>query len=203
MATGTNQQPATDVGLDTYFNTLPELGASDLHLKVGSPVVVRIAGILRPLDMPPLTPAQAREMCESVLEKSQLEELESVGSVDLAHSTPEGCRVRINIFYQRGVLSMAARYVNSRVPSFAELLLPEDVLKEVATYESGLVIMAGATAVGVGSAVYYQGIDTFSRIRDEMITWMTQHSFQTLDEIRGLAHGVPNFAIAPTPAPIP
>ena len=148
MASGTNGLPGTEVALNTYFNTLPELGASDLHLKVGSPVMVRIAGILRPLDMAPVTPDQARQLCHSVLRPDQIRELEDIGSVDLAHSTPEGCRVRINVFYQRGVLSMAARYVNSRVPDFKELMLPVDVLKDIATYESGLVIVAGATGSG-------------------------------------------------------
>ena len=148
MATGTTDRPATELGLDTYFNTLPELGASDLHLKVGSPIVVRIAGILRALDMPPLTADQASHLCRSVLHEEQVQQLETIGSVDLAYSTAEGCRVRLNVFYQRGVLSMAARYVNSRVPDFKDLMLPEDVLRDVANYESGLVIVAGATGSG-------------------------------------------------------
>lgn len=148
MAGSGNGRPVTEMGINAYFNTLPELGASDLHLKVGVPIMVRIAGILRALDMPPVTPEQAEEICCSILSEDQIQELETAGSVDLAHSTPEDCRVRVNVFYQRGMLSMAARYVNSQAPSFSELMLPEATLKEIARAESGLVVVAGATGTG-------------------------------------------------------
>ncbi|RLT45418.1 MAG: dihydroorotate dehydrogenase [Chloroflexi bacterium] len=64
-------------------------------------------------------------------------------------------------------------------------------------------LMAGATAVGVGSAVYYRGSETFSLIRDEMLAWMDAHSITSLDEIRGLAHREPLYTLHPTGAPIP
>jgi twitching motility protein PilT len=148
MASGGNGRPADELSIDTYFNSLPELGASDLHVKVGSPIMLRIAGLLRPLDMPPVTPELAHELCFSVLNDEQAKQLEAIGSVDLAHSTAEECRVRINVFYQRGVLSMAARYVNARAPDFEELMLPVATLTNIANFESGLVIVAGTTGSG-------------------------------------------------------
>ena len=64
-------------------------------------------------------------------------------------------------------------------------------------------IMAGATAVGVGSAVYYRGVAAFSEILDEMAIWLSEHDRDSLAEIRGLAHRQPAYAVAPSPAPIP
>jgi len=64
-------------------------------------------------------------------------------------------------------------------------------------------LMAGATAVGVGSAIYYRGGDTLSLIRDEIAAWMEAHHISSLDEIRGSAHREPLFAMNPTGAPIP
>ncbi|MCL4832172.1 MAG: dihydroorotate dehydrogenase [Caldilineaceae bacterium] len=64
-------------------------------------------------------------------------------------------------------------------------------------------LMAGATAVGVGSAVYYRGPETFTLIRDEMAAWMEARGVATLDEIRGLAHREPLYTSAPSGAPIP
>lgn len=64
-------------------------------------------------------------------------------------------------------------------------------------------IMAGATAVGVGSAVYYRGVEVFGQILAEIVAWLVEHGYQSLDEIRGLAHRAPAYAIIPTPAPIP
>ncbi|MFQ5342961.1 MAG: dihydroorotate dehydrogenase [Anaerolineae bacterium] len=64
-------------------------------------------------------------------------------------------------------------------------------------------IMAGATAVGVGSAVYYRGVEAFEPILDEMTSWLTGHGYQSLDEIWGLAHQASAYALIPTPAPFP
>lgn len=64
-------------------------------------------------------------------------------------------------------------------------------------------LMAGATAVGVGSAIYYRGAAALSAIRDEMTGWLDARGIGSLDEIRGLAHREPLFAVAPTGAPVP
>lgn len=64
-------------------------------------------------------------------------------------------------------------------------------------------IMAGATAVGVGSAVYYRGVEAFGEILDEMRGWLAKHGYEDLAEICGLAHREPAYAVAPSPAPIP
>lgn len=64
-------------------------------------------------------------------------------------------------------------------------------------------LMAGATAVGVGSAVYYRGGDTFRLIRAEMEGWLSSRGFTSLDDVRGLAHREPLYATAPTGAPVP
>jgi len=63
-------------------------------------------------------------------------------------------------------------------------------------------VMAGATLVGVGSAVYYRGADALTLIANEMDTWLREHS-ATLDEIRGLAHREPIYSTQPTGAPVP
>ena len=64
-------------------------------------------------------------------------------------------------------------------------------------------IMAGATAVGVGSAVYYRGVEALEQILDEMTIWLTGRGYQSLDEIWGLAHQASAYALIPTLAPFP
>ncbi|MFQ5595540.1 MAG: dihydroorotate dehydrogenase [Anaerolineae bacterium] len=64
-------------------------------------------------------------------------------------------------------------------------------------------IMAGATAVGVGSAVYYRGVEAFAQILHEMTDWLASHGHTCLDYIRGMAHRTPQYDLQPTPAPIP
>lgn len=64
-------------------------------------------------------------------------------------------------------------------------------------------IMAGATAVGVGSAVYYRGPEVFNAMCDEVRAWMTSHAISDINELRGLAHREPIYAQTPTAAPVP
>jgi len=143
-----NHGDASNLALDTYLDTMPELAASDMHIKVGAPILMRVAGTLRPLDMPPVTEQQANRLALSFLKEDQRKQLDVVGSVDLAYSTAKGCRVRVNIFYQRGMVSLAARYVNPVIPSFEDLMLPGETLKGICQSDAGLVIVAGATGSG-------------------------------------------------------
>lgn len=64
-------------------------------------------------------------------------------------------------------------------------------------------VMAGATAVCVGSAIYYRGADAISAILQEMDCWLNEHGIASLAEVRGLAHHEPHFAATPTGAPVP
>ncbi len=140
--------PVKGPEIDVYFDTMPELKASDVHVKAGAPVMVRIGGSLRALDMPPLTADQTRALAYGMLNEEQCAALETTGGIDLAHSTAKGCRVRVNVFRQRGATSIAARYVNPVIPTFEDLMLPGDVLRRICTNEAGLVIVAGATGSG-------------------------------------------------------
>lgn len=64
-------------------------------------------------------------------------------------------------------------------------------------------LMAGATAVGVGTAVYYRGVAAFTHILDEITTWLKDHGYTRLEDVRGLAHRPPQYGLQPTAAPIP
>lgn len=64
-------------------------------------------------------------------------------------------------------------------------------------------IMAGATAVGIGSAIYYRGVEAISQIKGELIAWLEQHGVTDLNTLRGLAHREPIYQSTPTGAPIP
>lgn len=64
-------------------------------------------------------------------------------------------------------------------------------------------LMAGATTVGVGSAIYYRGGDALAQIVDEMAQWLADHGHDSVDAVRGLAHQEPHYGVTPTGAPIP
>ena len=129
------------------FRLMQKEGASDLHVKAGRPPMLRLAGSIRPLKMEPLDADQAEKFIRELFTPEQADVLDNAGSVDFAYEFGERERVRVNAFRQRGTLSLAARLVQNRIPSFDELNLPPAVAR-VATYPQGLVLVCGVTGSG-------------------------------------------------------
>ena len=122
---------------------------SDLHVKAGSPPMVRISGELTPLPaVDPLTPEDtAQAVREMLRDPARLQELESEGEADFAYAVPGLARFRVNAFRQRGSLSIVCRRIPYGVTTIAELGLPEAV-REMAEEPRGLVLVTGTTGSG-------------------------------------------------------
>jgi len=129
------------------FMFMRDKGASDLHIKAGRPPMVRMGGTIRPLDMEALSPEQAGKIIREILTPDQEETLRESGSVDFAYEFGKGERVRVNAFHQRGALSLAARLVNTTIPSFDQLNLPPAIDK-LTSFPQGLVLVCGVTGSG-------------------------------------------------------
>ena len=127
-----------------------QAGASDVHLKVGQPPVLRHDGALDALDgWPPLDEPQLEAVLATVTaeDPARRSAFDETGELDLAY-TPAGLpRFRVNGFRQRGAISFAFRVIPSAVPSFADLGLPEGVAL-LAEEQRGLVLCTGATGSG-------------------------------------------------------
>jgi len=135
------------VKLERLFSAAAKHNASDLHLKVGKPPLLRIAGDMRSLEMEPLTPEDTERLISPMLSENQHKHLDKLGGVDFAYSVPEVGRFRVNVYRQRGSISMAARRVLTQIPSFEELHLPE-AFRKIASAQQGLVIVSGVTGSG-------------------------------------------------------
>ncbi len=133
--------------LDTLFGVTAKHGASDLHLKVGQPPLLRIASDIRSLDLEPLTHEDTQRLILPMLSDDQKKHLDKLGAVDFAYSVPDVGRFRVNVYRQRGSISLAARRVLTEVPTFEELHLPP-VIAKMAGYRQGLIILAGVTGSG-------------------------------------------------------
>jgi len=125
-----------------------ELNASDLHLSVGVPPIVRIDGKLQKLEgHDPCTPSSIEETAMEFLNERHIEMLHEKGETDLSYSEVGVGRFRVNVFKQRGSYCVAMRVVSLKVPTIDELGLPLAV-KEFAGRKRGLVLVTGPTGSG-------------------------------------------------------
>lgn len=124
-----------------------EGGASDIHIKVGTPVVFRINRQLVAIEAPMPTEQWMNSILEKMVPPHARKRIEEDREVDFSYFEPGVGRFRTNVFQQRGTFALAMRYVKTQVPSFEELgLLP--VLKQIALSPRGIVLVAGTTGSG-------------------------------------------------------
>ncbi len=144
-----------------------DLGASDLHLAVGLPPMVRIDGELRGLDYPELTPNKTRELVYSILNQDQRQRLETDWEVDLSYSLYGAARFRVNAYFQRGSLSAALRTVPMNIKTVEELGLPP-VVHSFCHKPRGFVLVTGPTGSGK-STTLAAIIDEINQARSDHI----------------------------------
>ncbi len=134
--------------LERVLSAARQLGASDVHLKAGLPPIFRIKGELRTVrDVPALSRESIATFAVHMMSDRQRAEFEATMDVDLAYSTPDGVRYRVNLFQQRGTVGMVMRLIPPEVPPFETLNLPDSVLK-LADNQRGMVLVTGVTGSG-------------------------------------------------------
>jgi len=133
--------------LDPYFKLMAERLASDLFITCGAPINIKINGVVAPVTTQKMDVETVRRIAYELMSKEQAREFENELEMNLSHLDGAYGNYRINIFRQRGTISMVIRYVRSSVPPFAALKLPA-VLLEIVSAKRGLVLIAGATGSG-------------------------------------------------------
>ena len=135
------------LNLTALLETLAEQEGSDLHLKVGSPPIIRVDGELRRLEGKGLTPEDTEMVAHSIMPSNRREQLEKQNEADFAHSLAGLGRFRVNVFRQRGSISIVLRRVRFGTPSFEDLGLPP-VVRDLADSPRGLILVTGPTGSG-------------------------------------------------------
>ena len=136
--------------LDRLLRRAVELGATDVHLKIGQPPVVRRDGELGAMpDWPRLEESDLESALRVVgaSAPARLEAFRETGDLDVAYQSSDLPRFRVNAFRQRGAISFALRVIPKHVPTFADLSLPPGV-QRLAEEHRGLVLVTGATGSG-------------------------------------------------------
>src|SRR5512135_1755823 len=136
------------MNLNELLKTTAERKASDLHLKVGTPPILRIDGRLTPLENEKRTTQEdALNMALSIMTAAQKARFKEKNELDMAYAVPGLGRFRVNVFQQRGSVGMVFRQVPAKILNFDDLMLPV-VLQKVAGEQRGLILVTGTTGSG-------------------------------------------------------
>jgi twitching motility protein PilT len=125
-----------------------EREASDLHLAVGRPPVMRIDGSLGDVDSPVLDGSETRRLIYGILTDEQKQKLEEDKELDFSLSLSNISRFRVNVHFQRGTVAAAFRAIPSTIRNFQELSLPKDIVERLARRPNGFVLVTGPTGSG-------------------------------------------------------
>ncbi len=137
----------TDMYLDRLFKMMADKQASDLFISCGAPINIKVNGVVSPVATQPMDVETVRRIAYELMTKDQAREFENEMEMNLSYLDRNVGNFRINIFRQRGTISLVIRYVRSRVPPFEDLKLPS-VLLNLVMEKRGLVLVAGATGSG-------------------------------------------------------
>ena len=135
------------MGASELLRYMVEVGASDLHLRSGSPPFVRVDGQLEPCPFPALSAFDTESLATELLPLRKASEFAESHEADAGFSMPAVGRFRVNCFRQRGEVSLAIRRVRADSPSFEELRLP-DAVRTLADSRRGLVLVTGPAGTG-------------------------------------------------------
>jgi len=136
------------IKIDDLLRTATHSGASDLHIKAGSPPFMRVGGELRPIpDVPRLSQEDTLDMAFSMMSNRQKQRFKEFFEADIAYGVSGLGRFRANVFQQRGTIGMVLRIIPDTVRSLNELSMPP-VIERVAAEQRGLILVTGTTGSG-------------------------------------------------------
>jgi twitching motility protein PilT len=153
--------------LNQMLKDMVAQGGSDLHITTNSPPQIRVDGVLRPQNLPPLTPTETKQLAYSILTDNQKHRLEENLEIDLSFGLKGLARFRANIFHQRGAIAAVFRQIPFEIRGFRDLGLPP-VIERMCEKPRGLVLVTGPTGSGKSTTLAAM-LDKVNRERHEHI----------------------------------
>ena len=173
------------LSLSELLKKMLEINGSDLHITTNSPPQIRVDGSLRPLDMPPLTAGETKQLAYSVLTDAQKHRFEEHLELDFSFGIKGMARFRGNVFNQRGAVGAVFRMIPYEIRSFDQLNLPATVAK-LCEKPRGLILVTGPTGSGKST--------TLAAMLDKVNTDRHDHIITVEDPIEYL-HGHKNCLV--------
>jgi len=189
-----------EINMNDLLQATVDEGASDLHIRVGVPPMLRIHGSLTPLDSPVLTPEDTEALSRSITAEDKLQEIERCGGADFALPFGELARFRVSVFKERGNFGIVLRQIPNKLLTLEQIGLPEQV-KELLFKPRGLILVTGPTGSGKTTTLASM-IDIVNKERDchvitveDPIEYFHPHKKAIVTQ-REIGHDVPSFAEA-------
>jgi twitching motility protein PilT len=133
--------------IDRFLRLMTSRGASDFHLTVGRPPMLRVSGSMEPIRYRTLSQADFVELVRPIVPERLWEEYTATGDVDLAYEIAGLARFRVNLFHQQRGSGAVFRVIPTKIMTLEQLGMPDQVRK-LATMENGLVLVTGPTGSG-------------------------------------------------------
>jgi twitching motility protein PilU len=165
--------------ISPYLSLMAEKQASDLFFSTGAPVNIKIEGVTAPLDTEPLAPGVVKQIAYSIMSDEQVKTFEATLEMNLAISLHDVGRFRVNIYRQRGEVSMVVRFIKGNIPSIEALQLPM-ILQKLVVEPRGLVLVVGSTGSGKST--------TLAAMIEYRNTLMSGHILTIEDPIEFIHH---------------
>ena len=140
-------QSAKSIAMSELLQLVVDEGASDLHLSVGVPPILRIHGKLNPLDSESLAPEDTERLVKSITSDEHQMRVRETGSTDFGFGFGEGSRFRVSVFRQKGFYGMVLRQIPATLMTLAQIGLPKQV-EQLLYKPRGLILVTGPTGSG-------------------------------------------------------
>lgn len=166
---------------------MAEKEASDLFFSTGAPINIKIEGNTMPLTADPLPPGLTKKLAASITNEEQQKSFSETMELNFSLSVENVGRFRVNLYRQRGEVSMVIRYIKTRIPSIADLHLPP-ILQKLVMEPRGLILLVGATGSGksttLASMIDYRNEQKSGHILtiEEPIEFLHQHKKSVIDQ---------------------
>ncbi|MGO8672353.1 MAG: type IV pilus twitching motility protein PilT [Capsulimonadaceae bacterium] len=141
------RKPVDQIHLDELLEAMVERNASDLHVAVGIPPILRADGQLLPTPYESCQPIDVQQMMYAILTDEQIQRFESTWELDFSYALQKKARFRVNIFKDKGAMAAALRLIPTRIPTLQELGMPP-VVEKLTHTKRGLILVTGPTGSG-------------------------------------------------------
>ncbi len=138
---------SADIAISDLLQLVVDEGASDLHLAVGVPPILRVHGNLQPLDSEPLRPEDTERFMKSITSEEHQQKVREIGGTDFGFGFGSAARFRVSVLRQKGVLGMVLRLIPSKMLALDQIGLPPEI-KDLLYRPRGIILVTGPTGSG-------------------------------------------------------